>query len=69
MSVYLTELLNSGHNKKDFTCGKSALDNYLHFQANQDSAKIHHKTRPVDPIYYQNLQILQVLIIKRIFAA
>jgi predicted GNAT family N-acyltransferase len=39
MSVYLTELLNSGHNRKDFTCGKSALDNYLHFQANQDMKK------------------------------
>jgi hypothetical protein len=39
MSVYLTELLNSGHNRKDFTCGKSVLDNYLYFQANQDMKK------------------------------
>jgi predicted GNAT family N-acyltransferase len=33
---YLTELLNSEHNRKDFTCGKSMLDNYLCFQAKQD---------------------------------
>jgi predicted GNAT family N-acyltransferase len=39
MSVYVTELLNSGHNRKDFSCGKSMLDDYLHFQANQDMKK------------------------------
>ena len=36
MNTFLTELLNSEHNKKDFSCGKPVLDNYLHFQANQD---------------------------------
>ena len=29
-------LLNSSLNKKDFSCGKEMLDNYLHFQASQD---------------------------------
>jgi predicted GNAT family N-acyltransferase len=33
---YLTEFLGSEHNRKDFTCGKSMLDNYLYFQATQD---------------------------------
>ncbi|MGB0428406.1 MAG: GNAT family N-acetyltransferase [Flavobacteriales bacterium] len=32
----LTENLNSKHRKKEFCCGKSLLDNYLHKQANQD---------------------------------
>ena len=32
----LTENLNSNHRKKEFSCGKSMLDNYLHKQANQD---------------------------------
>jgi len=36
MNTFLTELLNSEHNRKDFSCGKPMLDNYLHFQANQD---------------------------------
>jgi predicted GNAT family N-acyltransferase len=39
MSDYLTELLNSEHNRKDFTCGESMLDNYLRLQANQDMKK------------------------------
>lgn len=33
---YLTELLNSKHRKKDFSCGEPMLDNYLHHQAGQD---------------------------------
>lgn len=32
----LTENLNSKHRKKEFSCGKDMLDNYLHKQANQD---------------------------------
>ena len=32
----LTENLNSSHRKKEFSCGKDMLDNYLHKQANQD---------------------------------
>lgn len=32
----LTENLNSNHRKKEFSCGKEMLDNYLHKQANQD---------------------------------
>ena len=36
MSNYLTELLNATHNRKEFSCGKLILDNYLYFQANQD---------------------------------
>jgi GNAT superfamily N-acetyltransferase len=28
--------LNPSLNKKDFSCGKDTLDNYIHFQANQD---------------------------------
>lgn len=32
----LTEVLNSKHKKKEFSCGKQILDNYLHRQANQD---------------------------------
>jgi len=36
MNTFLTELLNSLHNRKGFSCGKSMLDNYLYFQANQD---------------------------------
>lgn len=35
MSVKI-ELLNSSLNKKDFSCGKKMLDNYLHTQASQD---------------------------------
>jgi len=33
---YLTEPLNSSHNKKVFTCGKKLLDDYLQTQAKQD---------------------------------
>lgn len=33
---YLTEPLNSTHRKKEFSCGKTMLDDYLHRQANQD---------------------------------
>jgi predicted GNAT family N-acyltransferase len=33
---HLTEILNSGHKKNEFSCGKELLDNYLHRQANQD---------------------------------
>jgi GNAT superfamily N-acetyltransferase len=36
MNDYLTELLNPAHNRKEFSCGKPMLDNYLYFQANQD---------------------------------
>lgn len=32
----ITENLNSEHRKKEFSCGKELLDNYLHKQANQD---------------------------------
>lgn len=32
----LTENLNSNHRKKEFSCGKEMLDDYLHKQANQD---------------------------------
>lgn len=32
----LTENLNSNHRKKEFSCGKEILDNYLQNQANQD---------------------------------
>ena len=32
----LTEHLNSKHRKKEFSCGKDMLDNYLQKQANQD---------------------------------
>lgn len=32
----LTENLNSSHRKKEFSCGKGMLDNYLQKQANQD---------------------------------
>lgn len=32
----ITENLNSGHRKNEFSCGKEMLDNYLHKQANQD---------------------------------
>ncbi|HMG09965.1 MAG TPA: GNAT family N-acetyltransferase [Mucilaginibacter sp.] len=35
MSVKI-ELLDSSLNKKDFSCGKEMLDNYLHTQASQD---------------------------------
>ncbi len=35
MSVQI-ELLNSSLNKKNFSCGKAMLDNYLHTQASQD---------------------------------
>jgi len=31
----LTENLNSGHRKNEFSCGKEMLDDYLHRQANQ----------------------------------
>jgi len=33
---YLTEPLAPKHKKAAFSCGKDLLDNYLHFQANQD---------------------------------
>lgn len=33
---YLTELLNSSHNKKAFNCGRKILDDYLQTQAKQD---------------------------------
>ena len=32
----LTENLNPGHRKNEFSCGKEMLDNYLRRQANQD---------------------------------
>ena len=32
----LTVVLNSEHRKKEFSCGKEMLDNYLQKQANQD---------------------------------
>ncbi len=32
----ITEILNSKHRKKEFSCGKDILDKYLHRQANQD---------------------------------
>lgn len=35
----LTENLNYRHRKKEFSCGKDMLDNYLHKQANQDIKK------------------------------
>jgi len=35
----LTESLNSSHRKKEFSCGKDMLDNYLQKQANQDIKK------------------------------
>jgi len=35
MSIKI-EPLNSSLNKKDFSCGKEMLDNYIHFQASQD---------------------------------
>lgn len=33
---YTIELLSKNHNRKEFKCGKEMLDNYLHYQANQD---------------------------------
>ena len=33
---YLTVVLNSSHKKKDFSCGKRLLDDYLQMQAKQD---------------------------------
>jgi len=33
---YITELLQTKHKKKEFSCGKNILDNYLQKQANQD---------------------------------
>jgi hypothetical protein len=35
MSIKI-ELLSSSLNKKDFSCGKEMLDNYLNFQVSQD---------------------------------
>ncbi len=32
----ITENLNSGHRKNEFSCGKEMLDNYLYRQAKQD---------------------------------
>ena len=32
--------LHSSHNKKEFSCGKVQLDNYIHFQASQDIKKM-----------------------------
>jgi len=37
--VYITEVLNSTHKKKLFSCGKPLLDNYLQTQAKQDVAR------------------------------
>jgi GNAT superfamily N-acetyltransferase len=34
--IELTEILNSNHRKKEFSCGKEILDKYLQHQANQD---------------------------------
>jgi predicted GNAT family N-acyltransferase len=34
--IEITESLNPKHRKKEFSCGKEMLDNYLHKQANQD---------------------------------
>ena len=31
-----TEFLHSSHNRRDFNCGKTSLDHYLQYQANQD---------------------------------
>ncbi len=36
----LTEILNSKHRKKEFSCGKDMLDNYLQKQANQDIKRL-----------------------------
>jgi GNAT superfamily N-acetyltransferase len=36
---YLTIPLNPEHNKRDFSCGKLMLDNYIRFQAGQDMRK------------------------------
>ncbi|MCK5521155.1 MAG: GNAT family N-acetyltransferase [Candidatus Marinimicrobia bacterium] len=36
MTTYFTEILNPTHRKKEFSCGKSLLDSYLHKQAGQD---------------------------------
>jgi hypothetical protein len=33
--------LHSSLNKKDFCCGKSLLDNYLHIQASQEFKRKH----------------------------
>jgi predicted GNAT family N-acyltransferase len=33
---YKTEPLSAAHKKKNFACGKTLLDNYLHTQAKQD---------------------------------
>lgn len=35
----ISEILNSGHKKADFRCGKVMLDTYLHKQASQDIRK------------------------------
>jgi len=34
--TYLTQFLQSGHNRNDFHCGKEMLDNYFRQQAGQD---------------------------------
>jgi len=34
--IYLTEPLDSKHDRKSFSCGKDLLDNYLWYQAKQD---------------------------------
>lgn len=34
--IEITESLNASHRKKEFSCGKVMLDDYLHKQANQD---------------------------------
>ncbi len=34
--IEISEILNSNHNKKDFSCGYEMLDNYFQRQANQD---------------------------------
>lgn len=33
---YLTEILDSGHDRKNFSCGEPSLDYYIRFQAGQD---------------------------------
>lgn len=33
---YLPEILDTGHNRKNFSCGERSLDHYILFQAGQD---------------------------------
>jgi len=39
MNLFISPL-HSSHNKKDFSCGKKLLDDYLHLQAKQDVKKM-----------------------------